>query len=240
MPDSKSALLVIEPNSCHTRQTSNWILGRLWRDLNYRLDDLLKDEQQHQASSSNKRVDQQMSPPPGTEKGRRNKKAQAPPFEALRITVFEFKDGVNASEQGVPALDWVWFTGIIVIAVQLAIAVVPWSVNGEWDIFLVTVAGNLFAVISGSLPQWRREKWACPKKGGQTVAITEGNGSKSVIVILGKSGVGLDLEVLARGTRTAPASSFTKLANTTLAILWIMLLITVQAIQQKAWCKSYS
>lgn len=236
MPDSESTLLIIEPNSSHTRQTKNWILGRLWRDFNDRLDDSVRVEQQHEPSSNDSRADQRV-PPPTAEKDGEHRQTQEPPFEALRVTIFEFKDGVGVNEQGVPVLDWVWLMGILVIVVQLGIAIIPWGVNGQWDIFLVTAAGNLFAIASGSLPQWWREKWACSKKGGQTVAITEGNGSRSVIVILKKEGVGLDLEVLARGTRTAPASKLTRLANIALAVLWILLLITVQAIEQNAWCE---
>lgn len=238
MPDSEATLLVIEPNSCHTRQTKNWILGRLWRDLNDRLDDSLRNEQPHETPLVGSRDDQHVPRHAGRGKDVMHNEAQGLPFEALRVTFFEYEDGVSFSEQGVPVVDWVWLMGILVVVVQLGIAIIPWAVNGEWDVFLVTAAGNLFAVISGSLPQWRREKWPRSKTGGQTVAITEGNGSRSVIVILKKPGVGLDFEVLARGTRTAPASKFTRLVNIALAVLWILLLITVQAIDQNAWCES--
>jgi hypothetical protein len=237
MPDSESTLLVIDPNSGHSRQTRNWILGCLWRDFNDRLDDVMKDEQPHipPGDDDNK----QQGPQAGARKGKGNRQGQKRLFEGLRVTVFELEDK-DPKEHGVPALDWVWFMGIFVIAVQLGIAAIPWGIKGQWDTFLVTAAGNLFAVISGSLPQWRREKWACPKKGGQTVAITEGNGSRSAIVILRKPGVGLDLEILARGTRTAPASPFTRLANSILGVLWILLLITVAAMKQNTWCKFQS
>lgn len=237
MPDSESTLLVIEPNTCHIRQTKNWVLGRLWRDLNDRLDDLIKNEGPHE-TQRDRGADKQKRPP-GTpvEKDRMRDRGQKTPFEALRVSVFELEDNVSPQRQGVPLLDWVWCMGIFVIALQLIIAAIPWIIDGQWDIFLVTAAGNLFAMIGGSLPQWRREKWACPKEGGQTIAITEGNGSRSVIVILGKPNVGLDLEVLAQGTRTAPASLLTRLVNALLAILWILLLITVAAIRQNSWCK---
>lgn len=237
MPDSESTLLIIEPNSCHTRQTKNWILCRFWRDLSNRLDDLVKNEQQHGTTSVSSRDFRHVPPPAGGEKDGVHKQARGPSFEALRVTVFEFKDETSIDKQGVPVVDWVWLMGILVIVVQLGIASITWGTTGEWDIFLVTAAGNLFAITSGSLPQWRMEKWACSKSGGQTVAITEGNGSRNVVVILKKPGVGLDLEVLARGTRTAPTSKFTRLANIVLAVLWILLLITVQAIKQNAWCE---
>ncbi|OJD33068.1 uncharacterized protein BKCO1_3300061 [Diplodia corticola] len=229
MPESGSTLLVIDPNSGHSRQTKNWILDRLWRDFNDRLDDTMRDELPHIPPGDGDNEQQEPA-----RRGNGDGQGQKRPFEGLRVTVFEFEDK-PPNEHGVPALDLVWFMGILVIAVQLGIAAIPWGVNGQWDTFLVTAAGNLFAGMSGSLPQWRREKWACPKKGGQTVAITEGNGSRSVIVILGKRGVGLDLEILARGTRTVPASPFTRITNTILAVFWILLLITVAAMKQSTW-----
>lgn len=240
MPESDSTLLVVEPNSGHRRQTRNWILGRLWRDYHYRLDGQLKHETPHDASKHDGHDEKQGPPPAGAENERKDGQVQKPPFEALRVTVFELEDEGGLREQGLPVLDLVWFMGLFVIALQLGIAAIPWGTNGQWDTFLITAAGNLFAVISGSLSQWRREKWACPKNGGQTVAITEGNGSRSVIVILKKPGVGLDLEILAQGTRTSPALPLTRFANSVLALLWIVLLITVEAISQNTWCKLYS
>lgn len=240
MPDSESTLLVIEPNTCHIRQTKNWILGRLWRDVNDRLDHKVKDEGPHETQRDCGTNKQKRPPANPVEKDRLRDPGHKTLFEALRVSVFELEDNVSPQRQGVPLLDWVWYMGVFVIAVQLIIAAIPWIIDGQWDIFLVTAAGNLFAMIGGSLPQWRREKWACPKEGSQTIAITEGNGSRSVIVILGKPSVGLDLEILAQGTRTAPASLLTRLVNALLAILWILLLITVAAIRQNSWCKVYS
>jgi hypothetical protein len=114
-------------------------------------------------------------------------KAKGKAFEALRVTVFEVED-TPPTAHGVPTLDWVWYSGFVVIIVQLGVAAIPWGINGKWDTFLVTAAGNLFALISGSLPQWREEKWACPKNGGDTTTITEGNGSRGAVVILKKKG----------------------------------------------------
>ncbi|KAI4599878.1 hypothetical protein KJ359_001614 [Pestalotiopsis sp. 9143b] len=58
----------------------------------------------------------------------------------------------------------------------------------------------VLALIGGSLPQWRKEKWATKKGGGPTVALTTGVGSRQVIVILGREKVGLDLSILANQT----------------------------------------
>jgi hypothetical protein len=227
MPESETAITVIDNNSGHSRDTRNWVLGRLLRDFNDRIDEEMKYEQPH-ISSDQKRA--------STADGSGNGNGKQKPFEGLRVTVFEVKDEASL-EHGVPTRDWVWYSGFAVIVIQLGIAIIPWGVNGQWNIFLVTAAGNLFALIGGSLPQWRREKWACPKRGGDTTTITEGNGSRSAIVILGKKGVGLKFEVLARSTRMAPATLLTRVATPVLAVLWILLLITVAGIKQDTYCK---
>ena len=66
--------------------------------------------------------------------------------------------------------------------------------------------------------------------------VAQGNGSHHAIVILGKKGVGLDLEILAQGTRTERASWVARIATGVLALLWIILLLTVAGIKQNTWC----
>ncbi|KAH0569264.1 hypothetical protein GP486_000020 [Trichoglossum hirsutum] len=226
MPGSETTLTVIDTNSGHGRDTRNWVLGRLLRDFNNRLDEEMKDEQLHISSEAN---DNEKLVPADSGKG--EGKGGGKPFEGLRVTMFEVEDE-PPTPHGVPTLDWVWCSGFAVIVVQLGIAAVPWGINGQWNTFLVTAAGNLLALIGGSLPQWRKEKWACPKKGGDTTTITEGNGSRSAIVILRKKHVGLKFEVLARGTRVAPATLLTRIATPVLAAFWILLLITVAGMKQ--------
>lgn len=232
MPDSDSKLSVIDTNSGHSRDTTNWILGRMLRDFNDRLDDEMKDEQPRLRSDARDHEKQA-----STDDGKGKAQAKQKAFEALRITVFEVADNPPTAH-GVPTLDWVWFSGFVVIVIQLGIAAIPWAIHGQWNIFLVATAGNVLALVSSSLPQWRDEKWACPKNGGDTTTITEGNGSRSAIVILKKKGAGLKYEVLARGTRVAPATLLTRVASPVLAVLWILLLITVAGMKQDTWCKS--
>lgn len=223
MPDTDVTVTVIDTESGHHRESKTWILGRFLRDFNYQLNNEMKDEQSHIPSDFK---DEPI--PTGNGKGR--------PWAGLQITVFEVADNPSPAH-GIPELDWVWYSGFFVILVQLVIAIIPWIIIGQWPVFLVTGAGNILAITSASLPQWGREKWACPKSGGSTVTITEGNGSRSAIVILRKKDVGLKLEVLARGTRVAPASLFTRIATAVLAMLWILLLITVAGMKEKTWCK---
>jgi hypothetical protein len=128
--------------------------------------------------------------------------------------------------------DWVWTMGLLTIFVQLVIAVIPWVLNGNWSIFLVTAAGTLMALVCGAIPQWRTEKWACRTKSKRTVALTRGNGSRLVVVIIGNE-VGLNLGdlaigrvILVRGTRGI---------ITLLALLWLALLCTVPAVKNDTW-----
>lgn len=228
--------MVIDIFNGHSRLTRNWVLGRLWRDFNDSLDDEMKDEGLHIPPEQG---NQQKQARPADSGGQGGKRKETRPFEGLRITIYEVEEGSLKKPivHGIPSLDAVWFMGIAIIVMQLGIAAIPWGINNQWDAFLVTAAGNLFAVGTASLPQWRSEKWAAPKKGGQTVAITEGNGSRSVMVILGKRGVGLDLETMARGTRTAPAFLSTRIWNSVLAVLWVLLLMTVAGMKENTWCK---
>ncbi|KAF7887149.1 uncharacterized protein EAF02_003796 [Botrytis sinoallii] len=70
---------------------------------------------------------------------------------------------------------------------------------------------------------------------GQWVTLTQGNGSRHAVVILGEKKGGLDLEILARGTRTSAPSRVTRLAVALLAIQWIGLLITADGLVIDTW-----
>ena len=222
--------IVIGSESGHVRTTSSWILGRLLRDLDDRLDSSMKNEQPHLPPNSSTLF-------PGIESTKAREAVK--PWEALRISVYEVINEAGYVH-GVPHRDWVWFSGFFVIFIQLVISMLPWVLNGEWGTFLITAYGNVLALLEGSLPQWRLEKWSCPRQGGATVTLTQGNGSRHAVLILCKKKVGLDLEILARGTRTAPPSWLTRAAAAILAIQWIGLLITAAGMQDHTWCRSFS
>ena len=213
--------IVIGAKSGHARATKSWVLGRLLRDFDDLVDESMRDEQAHVPPDTN--CEEQSS-------------GRGKPWEALRVTVLEVEDNPPTAH-GVPKLDWVWFSGFGTIIIQLAISAVPWIIHGNWETFMVVLVGNFIALVEGSLPQWGREKWDCPKTGGSTVTITQGNGSRHAVTILGKRGVGLDLEILARGTRTARASRLTRIATAGLAILWILLLVFAAGMEQDTWCE---
>jgi hypothetical protein len=184
-----SNTLVISAMTGHQRTSKNWVLGRLLRDFDDGNDAEMENEEAH-ASIETAGLKIQKVNRPG--------QPSTVAWEALRVSVYEF-DKQPPCPHGVPTMDWVWLSGFGVILLQLVIAIIPWVTMGSWAVFLTTSSGNVLALIGGSLPQWTAEKWACPKNDGATVAITQGNGSRHVVVIKGERGCGLDLEVLAQG-----------------------------------------
>ncbi|PBK95519.1 hypothetical protein ARMGADRAFT_802716 [Armillaria gallica] len=156
----------------------------------------------------------------------------------FRITVFE---AVEADLAGVPSVDLWWYSGLVVIIIQLAVAAVPCALHGNWSILFITAAGTMLALITGALPQWRREKWACRRNRNKVLCVTGGNGTRYVMVILGR---GLDLEDLAaaesprmrrRGKDDNSEFFFTQVVCLLLATLWIIILITVTALKEDTW-----
>ncbi|PBK87263.1 hypothetical protein ARMGADRAFT_1016768 [Armillaria gallica] len=150
----------------------------------------------------------------------------------MTITVFE---AVDADSAGIPSVDLWWYSGLLVILVQLGVAAIPCALHQNWSILFITAAGTMLAFATGALPQWRSEKWACRRKTKKVLSVTGGNGTR---------GVGLDLEDLAaaepprmrpRGKDDNYAFLFTQVACLTLATLWIVFLITVTALKQDTW-----
>lgn len=226
--------MVVTAETGHSRTTSSWVLGRLLRDTNDKVDEEMSGEAPHRNTGTWSNWNRSLW---RSTMGLKPKvESPTKPWEALRIAFFEVVDN-EETEHGMPTRDLIWLSGFGVIIVQLVIAIIPWIVNNEWGTFLITCYGNMLALLGSSLPQWRREKWACPRTGGNTVTITEGNGSRFAMVIIGKRKVGLNFEILARGSRTAPASLVTRLATSCLAINWIILLITATGLQIDTWCK---
>lgn len=161
---------------------------------------------------------------------------ESPNWEALRVSVFRIVPGSRA---GHPDYDWVWYSGFVVVLVQLSIAIVPLCLYDEWIVMLITVCGTILAFSHGTLPQWRKEKWECPKYGGGTVTVTQGNGSRHAMVILG-SQEAPDLEILASCDGNTICALSTRTGSAIQTVLWLALVIIVAGLKQGAWCKSAS
>ncbi|KAI0033983.1 hypothetical protein K488DRAFT_77551 [Vararia minispora EC-137] len=141
---------------------------------------------------------------------------------------------------GVPDYDWVFYGGWIVILIQHAIAAAPGIIHSNWLVLLLTATGTVLALAAGALPQWKLEKWAAravaPSHSGsprrEVISLTQGNGSKHVIVIISEQ-CGVRFEDLA-AARDA-YSLYTVPIIAILTILWIAHLLTVAGLDGDAW-----
>ncbi|KAL1941068.1 hypothetical protein VTO73DRAFT_7704 [Trametes versicolor] len=151
------------------------------------------------------------------------------------LTIVFFRTRRNGSA-GFPARDWVYWSGVLVILAQLAIAAIPGALNGNWIPLMVTAGGTVLALTASGLPQWREEKFRAARKvkegSREVVCITRGNGSAFAMVVITDSG-GIRLEDLAGGRfqRTV----FTSIMSAVLCVLWVVLLLAVEGIQGDAW-----
>jgi hypothetical protein len=98
---------------------------------------------------------------------------------------------------------------------------------------MTTVIGIGFAFASGSLPQWKAEKFSCRNATKKTVILTRGNGHKDGCIVVLGGGVGLDLEDLAAGRGID--MPHTRIYAGIMAVLWIALLIAVSGLKENPW-----
>lgn len=209
------ALKVINLRSGYQRECQSWLLARLFKTYPYWMSSDVKSRLQLHARTA----DEELSPA----------------TVALCVAVYRWTgngDGNGDASPGVPARDILWWSGFVVTALQLGVAAIPFGLRENWSIFLVTVCGTLLCYASASLPQWRREKWHARRDTKKDIALTLGNGSQHVVVILG-AGHGLDLEDLAGGR--APDLWSTRISTLVLAVLWLVLLITCTGIHTNTW-----
>ncbi|KAH7303685.1 hypothetical protein B0I35DRAFT_497928 [Stachybotrys elegans] len=127
-------------------------------------------------------------------------------------------------------------SGLLSAGLQFAISAIPLGLYGNWTILFVTAWGTILALISGSLPQWRKEKWACRTHSNDQYIVTRGNGSQHAIAILANR-YGLNLEDLSAGQGNMDASTnfLTRLALLILCALWILLLLCAAGLQNDTW-----
>jgi hypothetical protein len=114
--------------------------------------------------------------------------------KAIRIAIYAAQPRGKHSSRTAAGVAGV--IGILVMIAQCVIAAVPIIVNNEWEIFLVTAVGTLLALSAGALPQWRAEKLPQRQQSDKNIALTSGNGSRDIMVIMG-CGNSIDLEELA-------------------------------------------
>ena len=153
---------------------------------------------------------------------------------SLRIDIFEVQENRK------PEIDRVWLLGWLTITAQLGVSIVPWIRYGDWGTFLTTACGTAFALLTGSLQQWRLEKWASRRLNQpnsimtktKTVCLTRGNGHRFAMILIGR-GTAPDLEEMATAKSESLAETPWLLGG--LAVLWSCLLVTVSGLKQNTW-----
>ncbi len=228
MPPPDTACLVINAESGYVRNNSSWLLSRVVRDYDdWKHENVTK----HLKSMLDKRDTVDRNQANAKEPGS-GATLRYPTRTGLGVAVYKAEE----ARAGVPGHDLVYWLGFGTCILQLGIAVTPCGIYGDWAILQITVVGMLLSFLTGSLPQWKREKWACRNKCNRDVILTKGNGSQHAILILGQ-GKGFDLEDLAAGqidTDLLPKKA-TSFILQVLTVLWICLLITAAGIKQNTW-----
>ncbi|KAF3769356.1 hypothetical protein M406DRAFT_249210 [Cryphonectria parasitica EP155] len=154
--------------------------------------------------------------------------------EGIRVVVLEAKPNRKGPTE-LP-LGWIHFYGFIGILIQLALAAIPLVSSGEWDIMMITAAGTVLVQLAGCLPQWRAEKLPNRQSSDAKFALTQGNGSREIIVIIG-NGNCLDLEeIQARTMRGLPLGFWlTRIVVVAQSILWLLLLVNLACSRDSDW-----
>ncbi|KAK7921578.1 hypothetical protein PG985_009600 [Apiospora marii] len=109
----------------------------------------------------------------------------------IRISVFEALENDNDRTQF--SWSFVHVIGACATILQLVIAAIPIILDRQWGIMFITIVGTLLIQVTGLLPQWRAEKLPNGQKSKDCYALTSGNGSSDIVVILGR-GLCLNLE----------------------------------------------
>ncbi|KAL7790942.1 hypothetical protein V8C37DRAFT_382927 [Trichoderma ceciliae] len=211
MPEPDYPAVVITASSGIKKTNNSWVLGRLIRDLEF--------EVEKQFNTWMESV---------KEEGNLTEKLASESDSGMLITVFEAGDN-----PGVQKWDKCWALYFIVLPTQLVIAAIPVITKRNWSILFLTVVGTMLAIITGSLREWRLQKYSCRKNTSDTYILTRGNGHPHVFVICPGPNSGLYLHDLAGAARRADFR--TRVSSVILAILWLVFLITAGGLKTDTW-----
>ncbi|KAH6625477.1 hypothetical protein C7974DRAFT_396153 [Boeremia exigua] len=229
MPPPDCDCIVINGKSAYSRSNTSWILGRIVRDYeSWTHSDVRKGVDQ----IINERWELDKQNAEANDKGSGGLQ-ERPTQAGLCIAIYRAKP----AEPGQISRDALYWSCFAVVVFQLGVAAIPFGIWGDWSILLITFAGIVLAFLSGSLRQWRTEKWSCRRlKKPKDVIITRGNGAQHAIIVR-DPGHGLDLESLAAGQTSVDftASLTTRTIIVLLAVLWVVLLICASGIKTNTW-----
>ncbi|KAJ8125248.1 hypothetical protein O1611_g8391 [Lasiodiplodia mahajangana] len=209
---------VINADNNQSRGNGSWVLGRVIRDFEYWMGQTVRDKV-GEVKKSKYQYDRDQAEKHGKDPGA----VEYPAHAGLVVSFWKF-DPEKKDRLQKPGRDLLFWSGIAITILQLGIAAIPFGVNGNWGIFLVTAAGIILCFITGFWKQWGREK-------------TRGNGAQHAIVIEG-DGFGLNLEDLCTGFDNLDEPAIpvsTRFAMIILGVLWVALLITSSALTDQSW-----
>ncbi|KAJ9643885.1 hypothetical protein H2199_003751 [Coniosporium tulheliwenetii] len=219
MPEPDIACIAINTSNGITRQNKSWVLGRVLRDYEtyWRPTEVKKevDDVIEQARYDRQARENELAAKENREPNTMPKPSQA----GLVISIFRAP----------------------LIRSPLLIAGTLYGLNRDpanAAILGITVIGTVLAFVTGALPQWAIEKWACRRLSAgklKTVAITRGMGSQHVLIIDGGAGA-LDLEDLANPNAILQTMWKTRIWAVISALLWAGLTVFVTSIpNERAW-----
>ncbi len=217
MPPAEERCLVFNAKSGHCRGNASWVIGRMLRDYDSWMDAAVRAKVGEMLEERHLHL--------------RQSKGAAPPRPGqtgLCISVYAPSKSKTA---GVPAHGLLYWTGLAVVLIQILIATIPFALSGDLSILLITLGGTILALITGSLSQWKTEKWACRRKSSDPYILTSGNGAQHAIMILG-NGHGLHLEDLAAGKTRRSSSLTSRRYIAGISFLWLSLLILAAGLAQ--------
>jgi len=216
--------IVINSANGQGRENNSWVLGRLMRDYPNWMVKAVKDTVQDAINASQQTpkpacvslcvaVYAPRPPQPSDQRTNTSGSFPGPPLQSPAQQ--------GAAKQSVPTRDWVSWSGVITILVQLGISGACVREH-DWLPLAIAVAGNGLAYLPLVLLPWKAEKWRCRRKAKASFILTRGNGHQHAIVILGNRH-GLHLEDLAAAH--TPIGCEFKIPTVVFAALWILLLI---------------
>lgn len=150
MPAVDCPSTVLNARSGSTRENRSWMLGRVLRDWEKRS---TWDYEGRPAVSifrfseeKTKPLVPSGQPAPAGRDLERNKRRSS---EESRFAVPH------------PKPDLMWYTGVLVMVIQWAIAAVVGVIRKDWLIMTITIGSTVLSLAGVALPQWKQEKWSC-------------------------------------------------------------------------------
>ncbi len=233
MPDADTGCSLINGKNGYVRGNNSWVLGRMMRDYDYWMDGAIRAKTDSLLDARWK-FDQaretEMYPDEGVTVPR-------PSQAGLVVSIYKPS---RTLRYGVPGKDLLFWSGLVVTAVQLGIASIPAGLDGDWGVLMITGAATALCYWTGALTQWRVEKWACRSldtRSKKNFVLTRGNGAQHAIAIV-SDGHGLDLEDMATGFSMIDKPTITvtaQLLTIVLGIAWVVLLITASGVDTGTW-----